>query len=290
MPRKEGVAELETRMLAGDLVKAEDTWLPPRDDANEKGLQHRDECWELLGSALMNEPAIYEKMTRSDILQEVSERTGKPVSNLYPLLKRYWRYGKVKNAFLPADERKGGKGQSRMLRKNSGPAPTEKASCSKILTETDLALFEKYLKKYYLNNAGFTLQETYDKMITAEYSEVKSDSSGVEQVISHGHGQAPTFRQFWYWHSRNRDRNLETVEREGESELNLKERATTGKADFGMQGPGAQYQIDATIADIHLVSQDDRTAIIGRPTLYFLIDSFIVFVVYLFHFTACKII
>ena len=274
MPRKEGVAELETRMLAGDLVKAEDTWLPPRDDANEKGLQHRDECWELLGSALMNEPAIYEKMTRSDILQEVSERTGKPVSNLYPLLKRYWRYGKVKNAFLPADERKGGKGQSRMLRKNSGPAPTEKASCSKILTETDLALFEKYLKKYYLNNAGFTLQETYDKMITAEYSEVKSDSSGVEQVISHGHGQAPTFRQFWYWHSRNRDRNLETVEREGESELNLKERATTGKADFGMQGPGAQYQIDATIADVYLVSRFNRANIIGRPVVYFVKDAF----------------
>ena len=274
MPRKESMAELETRMLAGDLTRTEDTWLPPQDDSNEKGKQHRDECWELLGNALMNEPAIYEKNTRMEILQPIAETSGKLVSNLYPMLKRYWRYGKVKNAFLPADERKGGKGQTRMLRKNSGPVPAEKATCSKILTETDLAIFEKYYKDYYLSNDSPSLKQVYDKMITGEYSEKKTDSSGIEQIISYGHGEAPTFRQFQYWHLKNRDRNLETVKREGESELNLKERATTGKADFGMQGPGAQYQIDATIADVYLVSRFNRANIIGRPVVYFVKDSF----------------
>lgn len=46
--------------------------------------------------------------------------------------------------------------------------------------------------------------------------------------------------------------------------MDLKERATTGKADFGMRGPGAQYQIDATIADVYLVSRFNRANIIGR--------------------------
>ena len=274
MPQKGNMAELETRMLVGDLVRADDTWLPPTDESNENNRAHREECWELLGAALMNEPAIYERSARAGILQPISDSCGKPVSNLYPMLKRYWRYGKVKNAFLPADERKGGRGQTRRLRKNSGPIPGEKATCSKTLTETDVALFEKYYKNYYLNGDGYSLEDAYDKMIREEYSDKKSDDSGVEQVVSHGLGEAPTFRQFQYWHLKNRDRNLETVEREGESAMNLKERATTGKADFGMRGPGAQYQIDATIADVYLVSRFNRANIIGRPIVYFVKDAF----------------
>jgi len=39
-------------------------------------------------------------------------------------------------------------------------------------------------------------------------------------------------------------------------------------------GPGAKYQIDATVGDIYLVSQFNRADIIGRPILYFVIDVF----------------
>ena len=39
-------------------------------------------------------------------------------------------------------------------------------------------------------------------------------------------------------------------------------------------GPGSVYQIDATLADIYLVSSLDRTRIIGRPVIYVCIDVF----------------
>jgi hypothetical protein len=39
-------------------------------------------------------------------------------------------------------------------------------------------------------------------------------------------------------------------------------------------GPGSQYQIDATVGDLYLVSQFDRTNLIGRPVIYFVIDAF----------------
>lgn len=39
-------------------------------------------------------------------------------------------------------------------------------------------------------------------------------------------------------------------------------------------GPGAQFQIDATVGDIYLVSQFDRSNLIGRPVIYFVIDAF----------------
>ena len=273
MPKWESMPDFEVRMLAGMLSKSDDTWLPPN-KGGDKERERRDEKWNLLGAALMDEPAIFERMPRKEILDEIAASSGVAVPNLYPLLKQYWRYGKVKDAFLPGNERKGGKGKSRRISKNTGPAPTEKAIASKVLTEADEANFERYLKKFYLNQQGFTLEDTYDKMITDLYSDKVDDGSGIEKVVSYGVGRAPTYRQFWYWYSRHRDRNLETVKRKGESSMNLKERATTGKADYGMRGPGAQYQIDATIADVYLVSRFNRANIIGRPIVYFVKDAF----------------
>lgn len=273
MPKKESMPDFEVQVLSGVLSKAEDVWLPPS-KVGEKENRRRDEKWDLLGTALMSEPSIFERVPRKEILDEIAQSSGVAVPNLYPLLKQYWRYGKVKDAFLPGNERKGGKGKARKNSRNTGPAPTEKAISSKVLTETDRDNFERYLKKYYLNRQGFSLEETYNKMITDLYSDKIDDGSGIEQVVSHGMGEAPTFRQFWYWYSQNRDRNLETVERTGESKLNLEERATVGKADYGMKGPGAQYQIDATIADVYLVSRFNRANIIGRPIVYFVKDAF----------------
>ena len=53
---------------------------------------------------------------------------------------------------------------------------------NEILTETDLAIFERYYKKYYLDDGGFSLQQVYDKMTTAEYSRDPEDSEEYEDV------------------------------------------------------------------------------------------------------------
>ena len=37
-------------------------------------------------------------------------------------------------------------------------------------------------------------------------------------------------------------------------------------------GPGSRFQIDATIADIYLVSRFDRSRIVGRPVIYVIIN------------------
>ncbi|WP_322048265.1 DDE-type integrase/transposase/recombinase [Paraburkholderia sp. J67] len=47
-----------------------------------------------------------------------------------------------------------------------------------------------------------------------------------------------------------------------------------GRADRRVKGPGDKFLLDATIADVYLVSRLDRTVVVGRPTIYFLIDSF----------------
>ena len=41
-----------------------------------------------------------------------------------------------------------------------------------------------------------------------------------------------------------------------------------------MTGPGDRFQIDATSADIYLVSRFNRHRIVGRPTIYVVVDVF----------------
>ncbi len=47
---------------------------------------------------------------------------------------------------------------------------------------------------------------------------------------------------------------------------------STATAD--VLGPGSRYEIDATIADIYVVSNSERRNIVGRPVIYMVIDVF----------------
>jgi putative transposase len=51
-------------------------------------------------------------------------------------------------------------------------------------------------------------------------------------------------------------------------------RILTGHARYLVEYPGQQYIIDSTVADIYLVSAVDRRLLIGRPTIFIIIDAF----------------
>lgn len=50
------------------------------------------------------------------------------------------------------------------------------------------------------------------------------------------------------------------------------ERGMRGRSYKGVSGPGHTYAFDATIGDIYLRSSIDRSWIIGRPVVYFIVD------------------
>ncbi len=272
MPQKESVEDFERSIIQGARANVDDVWIAPS-AGSEKGEKRRDTLWNLLGPYLRKEPDIFDRKKRGSFLNKVSDESGLKHTNLYPLIKQYWRFGKVKNAFLPADHNKGGKGQPRILKNNTGPKPSESAAASKVLTEEDFTNFKKYAGRY-VKKGALLLIDVYNDMIRECYSDVVQNQIGRTEVISYGPGRTPTYRQFYYWYSKHRDHNEETVSRKGVSAMNLKERAVLGKADYGMQGPGAQYQIDATVADVYLVSRFNRRNIIGRPVVYFVKDVF----------------
>ena len=84
----------------------------------------------------------------------------------------------------------------------------------------------------------------------------------------------PTERQFKYFFQKEYTSIEVTKKREGEINYLKDFSPSIGTSTAEVPGPGYLYQIDATIADVYLVSEQDRAEIVGRPTMYFVVDVF----------------
>jgi hypothetical protein len=238
---------------------------------NEK--QHRDRLWAIVKKAVECEPDIYDHRKRASIFRQTAMENNIDSTNLYRLVDRFWRSGKTKNAFIPGYSNCGAKGRERSSYKNA----RENDACNgtfqgKTLNETDRRNFAAAIKKYYLNQKKISLKATYERLLQDFYT-VQSEGYP-EKLKLLALQEVPSFRQFQYWYSKSRDVVNEQKKRSGERAFELNSRRVLGKSDFGLMGPGAQFQIDATVGDVYLVSQFDRSNLIGRPVIYFVIDAF----------------
>lgn len=241
--------------------------------ATAEAMEQRDEWWRILKPVLECEPDIYERKRRGELLAEAAEKNGKSKTNLYRYIIKYWKKGKTPNAFLQ-DYRKCGKGEKIQINKKLGRPVVYKGGFGKILTEEDVKNFKSAIRKYYLNRKGISMKATYEKMLGDYYSTSEKDGDGREQMRLLPADQIPSIYQFQYWYRKNRDEKTEAQKRGGDVKLELTGRAITGRSDYQLMGPGSKYQVDATVGDIYLVSQFDRRDIIGRPVMYFVMDSY----------------
>lgn len=237
-----------------------------------KEQERRERIWSILQSIVEAEPEIYETSSRVEMLNRASKESGIDRSYLYKLLDRYWKSGKTKNAFIPRYFNSGAKGKERSSYKKRSQESTAGGVIGKTLNETDRRNFAAAIKKYYLSQKKISLKATYERLLQDFYT-VQSEGNP-EKLKLLALQEVPSFRQFQYWYSKSRDVVNEQKKRSGERAFELNSRRVLGKSDFGLMGPGAQFQIDATVGDVYLVSQFDRSNLIGRPVIYFVIDAF----------------
>lgn len=86
--------------------------------------------------------------------------------------------------------------------------------------------------------------------------------------------ELPTLDQFRYWYKKERNIKTETISRYGEKRYNLSVRPLIGTSLQDASYPTAIFQIDSTQGDVNLVSSFNRNNVIGRPTIYIIIDVF----------------
>jgi len=270
IPLKFNMADVNTGILdeiyETDIFQAH---IHPEETLSITEREYRDRRWSYIEGIVGLEPEIYERNYRLKILQAVSAEKGTTVRNLYRLLGRYWRSGKSKNGLLALYSNSGAKAKKKISVVDDGKQQRRDNS-AKVLTDTDYANFERAIRKYYLTREKRTLKSTYEKLLQDSYT--TKTNNGTLKLFAPSN--MPTFRQFQYWVSKNGDISTTVKKRDGEKSFELNSRAILGKSDYGIMGPGAQFQVDATVGDVYLLSQFDTANIIGRPVLYFIMDTF----------------
>lgn len=256
------------------------------DEIPENQRKSRDEAWQLVEDVLHEAgKGIYRENLRGRAVKKIAAKYNKHEKVIYSYLRKCWQRGWTKNSLLPDYYKSGGKGKRRLVEIESAAKLGRPSSLSKAdgesrgirITPRIEKLFEKGIKKFYLNNRDYTFKMAYERMLFAFFrvGVEPNPVDGVEVPILPDKNQLPTEDQFRYWYKTYyKDRKKEKIARQGEIEFNLNHRELTGDVNSLASGPGAVFMIDATIADVYLVSSFDRKRIIGRPVVYLIIDVF----------------
>jgi hypothetical protein len=242
---------------------------------NEKDKQIREKAWQIMEHAVHAEPQIYVRRERARIASQLMSEANIKMAVVHRYLKAYWQRGKTKNAFLPLYKNCGASGKERSSGEQKRGRPRKYGDGVGVNVDDKMkTTFESVIAKYYHTRNENTLQYTYERMIAEYFSEIVSQPDGTVKREVFPDERRPTITQFRYWYNKKHGVTEKLTKRKGETKFALKHRAIIGKSDFGVMGPCAKYQIDATIGDVYLVSRFNRADIIGRPIIYFVIDVF----------------
>ena len=242
-------------------------------------IEGRDKAWNAIKNIIdtKNYPDIFNARKRGKLIDEAIKETSLSKPTIYNYIRRYWIGGQTKNSLIPKYRNSGGVGVEKNLNgvKMGRPRINKEILGEGInITEEIKQIFKKVIKKYYHSKKGYNLTQVYIKMLEEYFSVETIGNNGKRILELKPLDQIPTFGQFKYWHYKKRNIKEEIIARKGLKEYEMNYRDISDNSMKGILGPGSLYQIDATIADIYLVSRYDRSKIIGRPTIYFVIDTY----------------
>lgn len=123
---------------------------------------------------------------------------------------------------------------------------------------------ERAIRQYYYGSKRLSLRAAYEMMLLEDYvgadGELDSDAPTWSQ-----------FRHYYYDHDMHKDPQ-KIIAREGLTKYQRDHRPAWGSSARWRPQPGS-YQMDATQADIYLVSRSDRSVVVGRPYIYMAVDT-----------------
>jgi transposase InsO family protein len=223
----------------------------------------RDRNYQIIKS-LVDDTNFYVKKIRAKHIAGILEIGEVSRPYLYKLIRRYWQRGQVPNALLPDYKNSGGKGQKRIAKnKKLGRPRVIMAGIGALIDEPTEKLFRIIIDKYIFKKQ-FSIARAHRKF-KGLYDNIFPNVSESEK---------PTKRQLSYFFDREYT-NVEKIKAGVPDIIYRKDvRPLLSTATVQALGPGSRYEIDATIADVILVSDHDRNQPVGRPTVYIVIDVF----------------
>ncbi len=252
--------------------------------------EKRDERWSLIEPLVVDIFRYSDPTQRGKLLRSTMLVTGKGRKTLEKWCTWYFQEGMQINALMNHNKgNSGAPGQKRKSSKKLGrPHKLQKLQTEDFgvnLTPADeenfLEAIQKFLKdkkagKTKADGEPIELEDAFYEMLENHYYTHKEVINGslVPQIIPREKRVGfERFKAFYY--------EFREQERIYRSSLESKHGASGVERDFrALEGnkkvfaPGSQFQIDATIGDLYLISQLNRKRIIGRPVIYIISDSF----------------
>jgi len=229
------------------------------------GAARRDEAWSTISPLLGDYALMFIKSERNRLISQLLISTDKPRLYITRQLRRFWQRGMAPNALASDHHKCGAAGRPRREIENKvGRKRTVSPGVGVPVTEEVAELFRMVLDGFYLTNEKVPLTAAKDKAVglfKARYP------TATESAV-------PTLKQFRYFFKTNYQNSVVARKRTPARIYEKDMRALTSTSANLNFGPGARYEIDATIGDLYLVAEDDPNVIIGRPVLYFVKDVF----------------
>jgi hypothetical protein len=202
---------------------------------------------------------------------------------IYKYSRRWWQRGQVSNAVLPLYDNCGARrNKPRKITKKLGRPSrlTQHARKNGEAVVTGTNMTPEWLEKIKLGGKLFyehrlkpSFGWAYRQTLSRFFIKDKIIKDGKERIITldPNMGEIFTKAQFRYHYLLNRNVRR-AIQKRSAGRFNTQNRELRGKSKAW--GPGFRYLIDATLADIYIVSRYGSRLIIGRPVIWVMIDLY----------------
>ena len=265
-PERMGAAEFEAAILAENLKPAGDPHRMLATRNPEPGTKAReigDRRFNVIGGIVDHEE-LYCRSGRGPLVRKAAAQSGVGEKYVYRYLRLYWHRGCSRNALLPDYENCGAGGERRIPGKKKLGRPREiSPGVGAVVDGKVEKLFRVVIERHLLNSKKLPLayaHRRFEDMYAAAFPEVPKEDY-------------PTERQLRHFYEREYPLAVRKKSRFNRIEYEKDVRPLKGTAAANSSGPGHRYEIDATIMDVYVLSNDGKR-IVGRPTLYLVVDSF----------------
>jgi hypothetical protein len=200
---------------------------------------------------------------------------------IYVYVRRWYQGGQTKNALIPRFRNSGARGVPRLGGEVKRGRPTiiaiEESAAAGVKVVTGANVDEKW-HKIIIRGGQLFYEHRNRKSIIKAYRKTLDMFCGKVNGKRPDYNRGEIFspEQFKHHYLKHREANPERalVNEHGQTFYDVEYRPSRGHSTAQTIGPGSLYQIDASVGDVYLRSRIVPSRIIGRPTIYTIIDVF----------------
>ena len=274
------LADLAKAMAAGDLQVLERdhlmTQLRREEALTPKQRELRDQAWAMIRELVeATDQRILWPGESGPLVKAAAVRHQVNVSTLYKHLRRYWQRGQMREALQPMLNKCGGTGKPhRPGAVKLGRPVTGKGQVGINVTDVMRSHFEDAIDRYYRKGEKLSLSLTYERMLGDHYASGFEEKDGELTPILKPVEQRPSSAQFQRHYKLHHTKLSSLTARKGAAYVARNHRAVLGDQSKSALAVGEYAMIDATTADLHIVSSLDRSQVVGRPMIYYVVDVY----------------